>query len=342
MDDNLFTPVSALFDEDKVKEDILKKVNPGVPPTQTQSQPIGAQEFFKRFKEKFKDSEFANRISIEKLDYKNNYTKGIFICSKHGEFKTTPANMMTRGGCPHCVNITKRITTEEFIKRAKKIHGDLYDYSKTEYIGMNDPVLITCRVHGDFHVRTANHVHPCYDGKSDKPHYSGCQKCSNSLRFKVPDPEVLKRQLEMEAKYIIKRVKLDMSSKDYVDELFDASITTCLFMVQKDDLPSDVATKISFATQYTSKLVNMAIDIITEPLAIDEEFLNYLISQAMDRIVFLGDKFQYQGVVDKTNTSIKLDRLKESLWKVVDAAQERLDNGNKQICITRKEASMIL
>lgn len=28
----------------------------------------------------------------------------------------------------------KKLTTEEFIKKAKKVHGNKYDYFKTEYI----------------------------------------------------------------------------------------------------------------------------------------------------------------------------------------------------------------
>ena len=28
----------------------------------------------------------------------------------------------------------QRVTTEEFIEKARKVHGDKYDYSKVEYI----------------------------------------------------------------------------------------------------------------------------------------------------------------------------------------------------------------
>ena len=30
--------------------------------------------------------------------------------------------------------MTKTCTTEEFIKKARKVHGDKYDYSKVNYI----------------------------------------------------------------------------------------------------------------------------------------------------------------------------------------------------------------
>ena len=34
------------------------------------------------------------------------------------------------------------LTTKEFIKKAKEIHGDKYDYSKVEYVNTLTPVTI--------------------------------------------------------------------------------------------------------------------------------------------------------------------------------------------------------
>lgn len=44
----------------------------------------------------------------------------------------------------------KKVTTEEFIEKAKKIHGDRYDYSLVDYVRANIPVKIICKVHGVF------------------------------------------------------------------------------------------------------------------------------------------------------------------------------------------------
>jgi len=43
-----------------------------------------------------------------------------------------------------------RKSTEDFIRDAKKIHGDKYDYSKVEYLGKDVPVEIVCSKHGSF------------------------------------------------------------------------------------------------------------------------------------------------------------------------------------------------
>ena len=53
--------------------------------------------------------------------------------------------------------------TKLFILRARKIHGDRYDYSKVTDAGFGDSkrnlkVTVTCKAHGDFEVRPNNHT----------------------------------------------------------------------------------------------------------------------------------------------------------------------------------------
>ena len=43
-----------------------------------------------------------------------------------------------------------KLTTEDFIKRAREVHGDKYDYSKVEYVNIYAQVRIICPVHGEF------------------------------------------------------------------------------------------------------------------------------------------------------------------------------------------------
>ena len=44
----------------------------------------------------------------------------------------------------------RRLTTEEFIEKARKVHGDKYDYSKVEYKNKRSKVTIICPKHGEF------------------------------------------------------------------------------------------------------------------------------------------------------------------------------------------------
>jgi hypothetical protein len=62
--------------------------------------------------------------------------------------------------------MAKRVTTEEFIARAKRLHGDRYDYSKTNYSNAQTKLTIICPEHGPFLQLPGNHLKP-----------AGCPKC---------------------------------------------------------------------------------------------------------------------------------------------------------------------
>lgn len=42
----------------------------------------------------------------------------------------------------------KRLTTEEFIRRALEVHGDKYDYSLVEYKDSKSKIKVICHKHG--------------------------------------------------------------------------------------------------------------------------------------------------------------------------------------------------
>lgn len=58
---------------------------------------------------------------------------------------------------------TKKLTKEEFIKRANEIHNYKYDYSKVEYKDMKTDVVIICSKHSDFKQKPTDHLkgHGC-------------------------------------------------------------------------------------------------------------------------------------------------------------------------------------
>ena len=51
-----------------------------------------------------------------------------------------------------------KLTTEEFISKAKAVHGDRYDYSKVEYVNNQTKVCIICKKHGEFWQRPLDHL----------------------------------------------------------------------------------------------------------------------------------------------------------------------------------------
>ena len=96
----------------------------------------------------------AEIVHKGKYDYSkavyNGYKKKlIIICPIHGGFSQTPDNHLHGHGCPKCGNVYHP-STDEFIEKAKKIHGDKYDYSKSIYQSAKKKIIITCPIHGDF------------------------------------------------------------------------------------------------------------------------------------------------------------------------------------------------
>jgi hypothetical protein len=59
-----------------------------------------------------------------------------------------------------CYNliVPARITTEEFIDRARLVHGERYDYSLSVYSGTHKKISVKCKTHGLFEVAPANHL----------------------------------------------------------------------------------------------------------------------------------------------------------------------------------------
>lgn len=75
-------------------------------------------------------------------------------CKKCGNIRYTNADNIYRFGCKHCkmlaIGDKLRSNTEEFITKAKNVHGDKYDYSQVEYYNCKAPVKIICPKHGEF------------------------------------------------------------------------------------------------------------------------------------------------------------------------------------------------
>lgn len=68
----------------------------------------------------------------------------------------------------------RRLTQDEFIERARSVHGNKYDYSKVEYKGKEQKVLIICPEHGEFWQLAGNHLtgRGCPDGQDWVKEYS--------------------------------------------------------------------------------------------------------------------------------------------------------------------------
>lgn len=130
-------------------------------------------------RKKITKQEFINKVRQPNYDFSNTIfidmkTQIKVICNKHGLFKIIPSNMLYKQeGCKYCgieeMAKSKSLTKQEFIKKAKKIHHDNYDYSLVDYKNNKSNIKIICKKCGNVFLQTPNN------------HLKGCG-CPNCIR----------------------------------------------------------------------------------------------------------------------------------------------------------------
>lgn len=136
---------------------------------------------FERFIKKAKKIHGDKYTYNNKLIYqKNRNIKISIICPEHGEFYQKKPSHLEGHGCPSCgrkITGRRKDTTESFIEKAKKIHDEKYNYTKTKYTGCKNDVIIECPEHGEFSIQAFSHSY----------HGSGCPRCPTLKDKKIPD-----------------------------------------------------------------------------------------------------------------------------------------------------------
>jgi Protein of unknown function (DUF723). len=104
----------------------------------------------------------GDRYDYSRVDYVDSVTPVRIVCPEHGEFKQRPAMHLSGSGCPGCANekVRKALsdTRESFIEKARKVHGNKYDYSLVDYAGSDRKVTIICPIHGAFQQTPHGHI----------------------------------------------------------------------------------------------------------------------------------------------------------------------------------------
>jgi len=120
----------------------------------------------------------GSKYDYSKVKFVNYRTKVTIICPVHGEFSQSPTSHLQGTGCPKCGNdrTSLRMTNEDFINKAKAVHGDRYDYSKVQYVYNKTEVCIICREHGEFWQKPKNHLSGY-----------GCPICSGRKKMRTSD-----------------------------------------------------------------------------------------------------------------------------------------------------------
>ena len=135
------------------------------------------KEFIKKAKKLHRKT-----YDYSKAKYKSVRSKIKIICKIHGSFNQVAGEHLRGSGCNKCSIDKRKLTTKEFIKKAKRIHKNTYDYSKAKYVSYHSYVRLICPKHGEFKQMATDHL-------SRK---MGCGKCARE-KNKI---SILKRKLK--------------------------------------------------------------------------------------------------------------------------------------------------
>jgi len=103
-----------------------------------------------------------NKYTYHKSSFTQMNNPTTISCPIHGKFDIIPNYHMAGTGCPKCgrkqLADSRRITQQDFLSKAKKIHGNEYDYTNSVYKSYKDRITIKCKKHGYFSVIAGNHL----------------------------------------------------------------------------------------------------------------------------------------------------------------------------------------
>lgn len=157
----------------------------------------------------------GDRYGYDLVEYLGLHVKVAVTCPSHGVFNPEPANHIhRRSGCPTCAGNTP-MTLASFLADARRVHGDLYDYSEVTAPRAKVPVRIVCPVHGVFEQRPRDHTYSA----------AGCPACGRERT--TASSRVTAEQFLERAKAIHATRSYDYSRAAYVDIMTSVEIV-CL------------------------------------------------------------------------------------------------------------------
>jgi len=112
----------------------------------------------------------GNRYNYSKSKYTGANDKLVIICKIHGAWQQSPTSHLKGHNCPKCTG-NAGLTNEEFINKARIVHGNTYDTSQVNYINAHEKILIICEMHGKFKQTPSDHIYS--NGR-------GCPKCKET------------------------------------------------------------------------------------------------------------------------------------------------------------------
>lgn len=117
---------------------------------------------------------YGDKFDYSKTVYYGSNKNFTLVCPKHGEISVRYDHIIDGSGCPQCKKEAERDKRwNEYIKRAKEIHGEKYLYDKSNFANIESSIKIICPNHGEFYQTLNNHINQ----------KQGCPKCYHESRL---------------------------------------------------------------------------------------------------------------------------------------------------------------
>ena len=106
----------------------------------------------------------------------------------------------------------KKLTNEQFVDKAKKVHGNKYSYDKCFYEHSLKKVIIECDLHGPFEIKPSNHIN----------NHQGCWHCGNESTGRLQKKSIQTFISQVKSKlghenYDFSKIKEFKNNRDIVD-----------------------------------------------------------------------------------------------------------------------------
>lgn len=113
------------------------------------------------------------RYLYDKTSYLSSKRKVVITCPVHGDFEQQAGNHLAGKGCRKCSTAARlkrslEERTATFLRKARDVHGKLYDYQHVFYINDYTDIAIVCNKHDVFHQQPGCHLGG-----------AGCPKCAS-------------------------------------------------------------------------------------------------------------------------------------------------------------------
>ena len=195
-----------------------------------------------------------------------------------------------------------KLNLDEFILKSQKIHGELYDYSISNYINYHENIDIICRKHGVFKKRVKHHLTG-----------SGCNKCTNekmSNKFSIWTPEMdqhLKENFKKQTATVLSK-KFNVCKQSIYNRISELNLKRDPKLILHHTIPSFFWKSIKSGAKNRNLIFDITIDDVWE-----------LYSKQNKKCVLTNWDIQFNAV--KALNTASVDRIDSKIGYIKDNIQ---------------------